>query len=335
MTIPAPNLYKKFGDPYKLVEFRVFSFNTCGAGCRNCFYQKTNNNFAQFKQVLDLANELESVGYKLETCYLQPTDVFENDFNYRIFEDESLVQVLNRFSYVGLATTLRHGFDGAFIQKLLSDFPHLKIEMHVNIIEENLTSVAYAEFLRKQFEDLKTLCGDRILINLALNTGTVFDDFQMMALKNLVQQLSHDRILELNFTFLFNKKMSKQKKSELMELSYPIIREFSREFGRNEQELNRRTLLRKPSFVFKDDQVFLSPILPFDEYVFIDESEYKLESPSFGSFLETYRRIEQKNKMLWPECEKCDNLEYCHGKGFFSVAQEFNLGCIKYDSVGG
>lgn len=329
MSIPALNLYSKFGNPYRLAEFRIFSFNNCGAGCKNCFYQKTNNNYLNFQSVLTLAKELRAKDYSLETCYLLPTDVFENDFNYRIFDDADLREVLNMFNYVGLASTLRNGFDQAFFHRLLTSFPHLKIELHVNLLEDQIGSPEYAAFMKQQFLQLKEHFGDRILANLALNTGTALDEKKTSALKELVQELSHDNILEINFTFLFNSKMDNEKKATLLRQSYPILQDFTKEFARNEQAYNSRTLLRKPSFVFKDNQVFLSPIIPFDEYVFIDGDDFKLKAPTFESFIDTFARVEANNTPLWNMCEACSSLEVCHGKGFFSLARHFDLQCIK------
>ena len=83
--VPALNLYGKYGDPYYVAEFRLFSFNVCKSACKNCFYQKTKNNYVSFEKPLALAHDLIKNGYHLETLYMLPTDIFENDFNYKIF----------------------------------------------------------------------------------------------------------------------------------------------------------------------------------------------------------------------------------------------------------
>lgn len=329
MTIPALNLYEKFGNPYKLVEFRLFSFNTCGAGCKNCFYQKTNNNFTDFEHALKMAEEMDRQDYELETCYILPTDIFENEFNYRIFDDENLKKTLSYFNYVGFASTLRNGFDRSFFHKIYSDFPHINVELQVNILEEQIFNDDYLQHLDSQFTQLRELGGKRILINLALNTGTVFNEKEVERLKFMAERLSDDSILELNFTFLFNNKLSKEMKSQLMTNSYSTIKFLSEEFRKHENPYNDMTILRKPSFFFKDGKIFVSPIIPFDEYVFINENDFVVEQPSFVSFLETYGKIETRNRPLWKMCDTCENLKVCQGKGFFVVADHFKLGCFK------
>lgn len=329
MTIPALNLYQKFGDPYRLVEFRLFSFNKCSAGCKNCFYQKNENDYYDFEKAYLLAVDMQKSGYVLETCYIHPTDVFENEFNYTIFEDENLIKVLNLFKYVGFASILKNGFDRNFFDLLFLKFPNLKIELHVNLIEEKISESQYIFKLQNYFKQMSELYGENILINLALNTGTDFNESQIKDLKNIVELLSHDCILEMNFTFLFNPKLSLEKKTEMMQKSYPIINVFSDEFEYNEQAYNERTLLRKPAFVFKDSKIYLTPILPFDEYVFVDEESYVLHQPTFDSFLNTYSNLEKQNVPLWEMCDTCEYLAKCQGKSFFSLANFYNLNCLK------
>lgn len=329
MSVPELNLYQKYGDPSHLVEFRLFSFNNCSAGCKNCFYKKTDNNFSNFSQVNKLAEDLIKHGYSLETCYLLPTDVFESEFNYRIFSDENLIGVLNRFNYVGFASTLRNGFDAQFLDSIFQSFPRIKIEMHVNLLEEMIFEQNYRESLGGQIKKLKTLYGSNILINLAINTGTSFTDSELETIKKFVEEMSDDKILELNFTFLFNKKMPMEAKANLLKHSYQLMHYFTDEFERNEKAFNDRTLLRKPSFVFKDDQVYLSPIIPFDEYVFIESEKYRLKDSDFHSFLEVHQNIQQENLPLWSECDGCDRLPICYGKSFFSLAKYYSLPCIK------
>lgn len=329
MSVPELNLYKKYGDPRHLVEFRLFSFNNCSAGCKNCFYKKTDNNFSNFSQVNKLAEDLVKHGYSLETCYLLPTDVFESEFNYRIFSDESLIEALNRFNYVGFASTLRNGFDAKFLDSIYHSFPHLKIEMHVNLLEELIFDSDYREMLGMQIRKLKTLYGPKILINLAINTGTVFSHSELEIIKNFVEEMSDDKILELNFTFLFNRKMNMEVKTKLLKDSFQLMHYFSNEFEISEKAFNDRTLLRKPSFVFKDDQIYLSPIIPFDEYVFIESEKYRLSDATFYSFLEVHQNIQNENLPLWTECDNCDRLSVCYGKSFFSLANYYSLPCIK------
>lgn len=114
-----------------------------------------------------------------------------------------------------------------------------------------------------------------------------------------------------------------------MKDSYGIMGYFSKEFEKNERAFNSRTLIRKPSFVFKDDKVYLSPIIPFDEYVFIDADKFQLSEPTFQSFVEVFSQIESDNVPILPECDACEHLPTCHGKSFFSLANYYKLPCIK------
>ncbi len=327
--IPRPNLYKKFGDPHKLVEFRVFSFNSCSAGCKNCFYKKSDNHYYDFESVRKLAAELAAHDYSLETLYLLPTDVFENDFNYKVFEDPEFIKAANLFSYIGLATALSKGFDQKFLESFFRSFPGHKIEMHVNLKEDLLGSAEYLAKLRSDVRGIKALFGDQILLNLALNLGTPVLKEDMVTIDSLVEELSDDRILELNFTFLFNSQFPQARKTQMLLESYPVIQHFSDLFGKNEQSYNSRTLLRKPSFVFKDEKVFLTPIIPFDEYVFVDDAACRLTRPDFESFLESYSKLEALNTPIIPECDSCEMLSLCHGKHFFSMAHMLHLDCLK------
>jgi hypothetical protein len=329
LQIPKPNLYEKFGNPHRLVEFRVFSFNTCGAGCKNCFYKKSNNNYFDFQSVSRLAKDLSGHGYALETLYLLPTDVFENEFNYQVFNDPHFIELAQQFSYIGLATALNRDFDQNFLDSFFDKFPKNKIEMHVNLKEDLLLSKTYLTKLRSDVGKIKDRYSSKILLNLALNLGSAITSVDMEIIQMLVDELSDDGILELNFTFLFNESISKEAKTRMLSESYPVLRHFSDLFERNEVAYNSRTLLRKPSFVFKDEKIFLTPIIPFDEYAFVDDASFRLESPDFDSFLKTYERLEGLNQPILKECADCQMLSLCQGKHFFSLAQMLNLKCLK------
>ncbi|MBL7557223.1 MAG: hypothetical protein JNM24_15460 [Bdellovibrionaceae bacterium] len=329
MNLPVENLYAKFGDPYRVVEFRAFSFNTCRAGCKNCFYQKTNNEFYDFQKCYDLAVDFKKNHYTLETFYILPTDIFENDFNYRVFYDEKFKSVAKLFNYIGVASTLRHGFDEKIFDYFFHEFPGLKIELHVNLLEEEIGKPDYVQFLSQTLTQIKTQYGDQILINLALNIGSQWQTGQLNQVKHLVSEYSQDKILELNFTFMFNDKISYAEKARLIESSYPVLEYFGREFQKTERRFNSRTLLRKPSITFKNDRIYLSPIIPFDEYIFMDEPDFQLSETNFDSFLTTYQKIEAKNIPQRQECQSCEHFEYCYGKGFFSIMNHYNLPCLK------
>ncbi len=268
--------------------------------------------------------------YTLESCYLLPTDVFENEFNYKLFEGEDFKKVISLFNYIGLATTLRNGFDKkVFDQLLILNENKLKIELHVNLREDLLEDETYLAGLENNLKQIKSIYGERILINLALNLGSAMSDSEHEVLKTLVHDYSDDKILEMNFTFLFNPKISKTQKMSYFKASYPTIQYFTKEYGRVERIYTGRTLLRKPSFVFKDDKIYLTPIIPFDEFVFLDEPFCVLEKPDFESFLTAHQEIEIRNNPILAECESCTELEFCSGKKFFTVANNLELPCIK------
>lgn len=331
--LPAARLYEKYGNPYRLVEFRVFSFNRCGAGCANCFYQKADNHFEEFHKVRELATDLEKNGYQLETCYLLPTDVFENDFNYRIFSDDDLTRALRMFRFIGLASTLRNGFDSRFLDELAGRFPAQSFELHVNLLEDRVDESGYLAFLGEQLRSIRSRYGERIHVNLAINTGSRLADGQMEAIAGLAGRLSEDRILELNFTYLFNRRFTDSARRKYLENSFPLIRFLLNKMSRSERKFTDRTLLRKPSFVFKDGGIFLAPILPFDEYLFIEHPEFKLGSPTFDAFLRTYCTLEEQNIPILADCERCPHLSTCSGKGYFMAARRLGTGCFLQEST--
>jgi hypothetical protein len=333
MQTPAKNLYQKYGDPERVVEFRIFSFNNCGAGCRNCFYKKTNNNYYDFSSVHSMAAALRDKEYTLETCYLLPTDVFENDFNFKVFEDPSFVEVVSLFNFVGLATTLRNGFKADFFDRVLGmNDGKLKIELHVNLREDLIHDETYLNKLKEDLIGIKSRYGESILVNLALNLGTPLTREEHHEIQRLVVDFSDDKILEMNFTFMFNPAIPRQDKIRFLINSYPSIQFFSDEYAKTEMRFNKRTLLRKPSLVFKDEEIYLTPIIPFDEYIFLDDDFCKLKNADWISFLETYLAIESRNEPILSDCHTCSNLQYCQGKAFFSLAQTLKLPCFKEGS---
>lgn len=329
MNLPVENLYSKFGDPYRVVEFRAFSFNSCQAGCKNCYYQKTQNEFYDFEKTKLLAQDFKKNGYTLETLYLLPTDVFENDFNFQVFQQSIFIETADLFNYIGLASTLRNGFKSEFFDYFFKTFSRTKIELHVNLLEEQIQNQAYITSLERNLKEIKSTYGSNILLNLALNIGTEWTISDLGIIKELVHKYSHDKILELNYTFMFNEKISHEKKAKLISSSYPVLQYFGSEFRKTEKMYNTRTLLRKPSITFKNDRIYLSPIIPFDEYIFMDEPDFQLDKANFNSFLETYSLIEKRNIPRDEGCYSCENFATCLGKGFFSIANYYNLPCLK------
>lgn len=276
-----------------------------------------------------MANDLSQNNYHLETLYLLPTDIFENQKNYDILDSEDFIRTAKLFDYIGIASTLEHGVDQIFFDKFWQTLPHQNIELHLNLIEEKLTSKEYLQDIKSKLKNLKTFYGEKILVNMALNVGTDWSESELTHIKNTVSQLSEDQIIELNFTFMYNNKILRTKKAELIQMGYPVLNYFSTQYDKNEKAFNERTALRKPSFTFKDDSIFVSPILPFDEYVFLEDKKFQLEAPSFEAFLETHSKLEFHNKPILKRCESCLNLATCQGKHFFTLAHELSLPCFK------
>lgn len=330
--LPQKNLYQKYENPYKVAEFRLFSFNNCSSSCKNCFYQKTQNHFFDFEKAHLLSSELLKYNYHLETCYLLPTDVFDNQFNYKLFESQELKNCLHFFDYVGVATTMKNGYDELFFETFWTHCPQQKLEIHLNLIEESLGDENYLCFLEKHIQQLKARFQEKVLINMAFNCGTSLTEQQRQQLHDCVARLSEDKILEVNFTFLFNKKIPHETKQSYFLNSLPFIQFWRNLYKVNDLEYNQRTSLRKPSFTFKDGKIYLSPILPFDEYIFLDDKIFQLKTPTVDSFLETYAAMEKANTPIMESCPSCPDFNICYGKQYFTIAHFLNVSCHKYKS---
>jgi hypothetical protein len=290
------NAHQRYGDPYKLVEFRMMILNHCSMDCRGCFYKKTDNNFDDFSSALKLARDLISNDYKLETCYLLPTDIFDNPDNYNLLLNEDFRETLRLFSYVGIASTIETEFDHAFFEIIDGISKDLKIELQINLLIAKLFDINYQIILKSRIKAIKEKYGDRIVINLAINTGFKISDKEKEKLKNMLSFLSDDEIIELNFTFLYNKEITKEKKKSMLEESIKVVNEFGDYYTKNEdftKRYNNRTLIRKPAFSFvgNPNRIYLNPIVPFDEYVYIDDDKFLVKDSSYDSFLNTYGQI--------------------------------------------
>lgn len=327
------NSYERYGNPHKLVEFRMMVLNHCSMDCKGCFYRKELNDYSDFDFSLDLCRSLIENDYKMETCYLLPTDIFDNKDNYKLFDNPTFQSMIKNFSYVGIASTLETGFDDDFYQLVKKVSNTLKIELQINLLFNKLFDVNYLLFLKTHIKYIKSKYGEDVVINLAINTGFKISDVEKDKLKSLLSQLSDDEIVELNFTFLFNPDISDEKKQNMMVESVRIVNEFGEYYEENEHfttKYNNRTLLRKPAFTFLGypNRVYLTPIIPFDEYVLIEDDKYLMNEPSYDGFLDTYGRIEDINTLILNKCESCENLTHCLGKGYFSISKRFNLGCF-------
>jgi len=322
--------YERYGDPYKLVEFRMLVLNDCSMDCKGCFYERNKNNYNDFDATFNLAKELKDNDYELETCYLLPTDIFDNKDNYKLFENKSFAETVSLFEYVGVASTLETNFDEDFYHILKNNNSKTKIELQVNLLIAKLFDVNYQIILKSRIQKIKEKYGDDVIINLAINTGFNLTEKEKQKLKQLLIFLSDDKIIELNFTFLYNEKINNDKKRSMMIESIKTIHEMMEHYEKDDEKIyNDRTLLRKPAFTFigEPNRIFLTPIIPFDEYVFLDAENFMVKQPDYTGFVETYLNLDNINSVILEKCNDCDNLSYCMGKGYFTIANHMNLGC--------
>ncbi len=329
---PYSTTYDLYGDPGKLIEFRLFVLNECAMDCKGCFYKKTDNNYDDFASALILAKEFIKENYQLETCYLLPTDIFDNKDNYKLFDDIEFREVVGLFNYIGIATTLEDGYDRNFFTKVYDLYPEIGIEVQVNISIQKIFDISYQELIRNNIIRLKEEYRDDVVINIAINVGFKLAEHEMRMLKGMMMDLSEDGIVELNFTFLYNDKISDDKKKKMVKTSIKTVNEFGLYYEEDSsfvKKFNNRTFLNKPSFVFTNDSdIYCTPILPFDEYVFIKKDKFKLDSNTFMDFLDVYDKSSAINNVIDDICESCDNLEYCMGKHYFTIANTYELGCL-------
>jgi hypothetical protein len=332
-TKPYSTAYDQYGDPHKLVEFRMMVLNNCSMDCKGCFYKRTDNNFNDFRGSRSLAEDMQSNGYRLETCYLLPTDIFDNKDNYSLFDNEDFAKTVSQFAYLGIASTLEDGFDTRFFDIVYGLNDHIKIELQVNLLINRLFDINYQMILKHNVNRIKNLYKDRVVINLAINTGFSLDPKEKDKIKSMLKYLSEDGIVELNFTFLYNKDISEEKKQKMMKDSIRIIQDFGDFYQKDESfvtKYNQRTFLRKPSFVFvgEPNTIYVNPIVPFDEYVYIKKDRYVVQTPTYDGFLNSYGKITEINTPVVDACESCENLTHCMGKFYFAISNDFDLGCF-------
>lgn len=330
---PYSTAYDQYGDPHKLVEFRMMVLNSCSMDCKGCFYKRTDNNFNDFVSSRNLAEDMLANGYRLETCYLLPTDIFDNKDNYLLFKDANFSTMVSKFAYLGIASTLEDGFDTNFFDIVYKLSDNIKVELQVNLLITKLFDINYQMKLKHNVNKIKELYGDRIVINLAINTGFELSLKEKDKIKSMLKQLSEDGIVELNFTFLYNNDISDEKKQKMLKNSIRIIQDFGDFYQKDESfvtKYNQRTFLRKPSFVFvgTPNKIYVNPIVPFDEYVYIKKNRYIVETPTYDGFLNSYGKISEINTVVVEECESCDHLIHCMGKFYFAIANDYELGCF-------
>ncbi len=328
---PYSTAYDYYGDPSKLAEYRLFVLNECSMDCKGCFYTKNKNDFNNFDGALNLAKDLVSNGYRMETCYLLPTDMFDNTDNYKLFNNKSFKDIIGLFNFVGIATTLEHGYDEKFFDILYDLYPQHTVEIQVNLSIKRLFDINYQGLIRNNITKLKAQYGERVVINLAINIGFKIADEELAVLKDMMMELSEDGIIELNFTFLYNDDISFDNKKKMLKQSMSTLTYFKDQYKSHNsytQEFNKRSLLTKPSFVFAHDDIYCNPIVPFDEYVYVKDDVFKLEGSTYDDFITCYCNASVINSIIDKTCETCENLEYCMAKYYFAIAKKFDLGCF-------
>ena len=333
---PYSSAYNFYGDPYKLVEFRMMVLNHCSMDCKGCFYKRTENNFNDFASARNLAEDMIANHYKMETCYLLPTDMFDNPDNYLLFDNEDFKETVNKFSFVGIASTLELGYDPKFFDIIYSLNDTVAVELQVNLSIKRLFNDRYQDIIKENILRLKEAYGDRIIINLAINAGFKITDEEYKKIDQMTHIMSEDGIVEVNFTFLYNPTITEDKQKEMLRTALGTVNYFGSRYETHESfetKFNHRTFLRKPSFVFingDDDtpKIYVNPIVPFDEYVFIKKDRYLLETASYDAFLNSYGAMSEINNTIIKECDTCEYLTHCMGKHYFNIANEFDLGCF-------
>jgi hypothetical protein len=263
-----------------------------------------------------------------------PTDIFDNKDNYKLFENAEFAETVSLFEYVGVASTLETGFDPEFFKIVKNNNPLAKIELQVNLLIAKLFDINYQITIKSRIAKIKETYGDDVIINLAINTGFTLSDKEKIKLNQMLDFLSDDEIIELNFTFLYNPDISLEKKTNMLQESIRTIHDITDHYLGDDtatKQYNDRTLLRKPAFTFLGDpgNIFLTPIIPFDEYVFIDNPRFRLLTPDHEGFIKTYGSIDDINNVILDKCIDCRNLTHCMGKGYFPIARDFNMGCFQ------
>lgn len=322
------NIHDKYGSPEKVAEFRLFLLNDCYKTCEGCFYKRSGNKVETISHAYNLALELKSLNYELETCYLLPTDFFENRENIDEILNSDITTLLNEFEFLGIASTMEGEIDFHPFSEYMKRMKIKEVELQINIVLERLFEEKYKEELNCNITALKQKLRQKLVVNLALNLGMELTDAQLDRVYQLIKIFSDDGIIEINFTFLYNDRLSKVNKQKKLLTSLRSLKQFSRLYNELEPKYNERTLLKKPAFFFMGSDVYISPIIPFDEYSFIKDSKYKLNEISYTGFLEAITGLDKFNIPVDNNCDSCENFKYCLGKRYFVVAHEFKLPCF-------
>lgn len=327
-AIAKTNLHEKYQGGDLITDFRMFCLNECSQACTGCFYNKVDN-LVDFKDANKLADELIEQGYDLETCYVLPTDFFDGPTNTKLFKDPEFISLINKFDFFGIATTFdQEDFSDELLRPIKEVAPNVRLDVQVNIVLNRMFDDDYVDRVKK---NMAYFCSqyEENTINLAINLGLEMTDKQYNRLEELVGILSQDGLIEINFTFLARPEIPNKMKGKFMRNSLPVLSKLSDAYSLNgEVKYSNITLHTRPGFVFKDKKIYVAPIIPFDEFVFIDKKEYKLKTPDMAGFLEATYNIQQDNIPLWDKCGSCPNLSQCLGKGYFAIAKNFDLPCL-------
>jgi hypothetical protein len=321
-------VHDKYGSPTHVAEFRLFNLNDCFKSCENCFYKRSGNHLVNYDEIAEFADELSENGYQLETCYLLPTDFFENKENIQLIKKPAVQKVINKFLYLGLACTLEQPVDFSEFASVVEGLKIKEVEVQINLINELINKKEYLEQISQNVSNLRQKLNGRCVFNLALNLGNKVEEDELLKIEQFIHDLSDDGILEINFTFLYNDLLPKKVKSKKLINSLATMRQIGHMYNKVEERFNERTLLRKPSFIFRSNSCHISPIIPFDEYAFIENENFQLKKATFLEFLNVFANIEKFNRPILEKCNSCSNLKVCQGKGYFIAAREYQLPCF-------
>ncbi len=209
------NLHDKYGSASLVAEFRLFVLNRCQKACDSCFYRRSGNQISTHSEALKLAYELHERGYRLETCYLLPTDFFDNPANVQTIKALEVKAILERFEFVGIATTLEGEINFKPISEFITGIDK-KLEVQINIVNERLYDENYIAELETNKRSLEQALGERVVFNIAVNLGGKTSKDEITRIQSLVKRLSDDGVVEINFTFLYNKLVKKDVMTEML-----------------------------------------------------------------------------------------------------------------------
>lgn len=305
----------------KEIETRLFLLNGCSHRCFNCFYTKKNHNFSDFKKAIWFAQTMANYGYHHETLYLLPTDYMDEQHKEVFLDDADFQRLTTYYNSVGIATTFLTDFDLSMFERL--KMLRNRIDIFVNLDYNFFDDPTYYPLIQERVSKVRDMFGDgKSIINCAVNLGIKLQPQWIPMIKKF-RDLSTDKNVEINFTYLSNEKIPMTRKTKFLEQSLSDLNILRTEVYENlcmsENVFNKITL------VFQNDQVYFSPMVPYDEALNIMDNKYAVETP------EDIFRVAQAcfQEPLPDECAVCDELPYCLTKGYISARNTMNVGCYK------